>query len=414
MASTGATAWSKHFQPIFQTKKYVETVMKKESTLEDETGKRILKIDKGTEINVLKTSSYQSKTPISLKSDASTVYYVTFDHIQKPKSKRASGIKLKPQDFPHINFETNISYQNLVGSITEDLAEYRPDLDPKLVNYLEELLFYWSNMSSTTTDVSKAYKKLTEGKAEVAKDFGEMLGAIACITKGIIPGIKISKDTKIKFPRAGNAPLADYFLINKNFNGGQLTISAKSGNTTNTLKPKDILDLLKSQNKTSLWSSKDIYKFMQLVVDTPTALFPFYGINYVMKKEILNKKALDYANANFKVSNFSNKKYDVALFANLFKLLGYDLTKPPTIGQLFYYTEKYVITKANEKLNPTDIFEAATSGAVTYVKYSISDSKPQGEFTVLVSDIVKSDKKNIKWRSKNDSNRAADKIGLQP
>jgi hypothetical protein len=412
MASTGIEAWRKHFEPVFKNNDYIATIVKSDSTLYDEKGSYVSKVAKGSPIFALKTSQYQDKAPILLENN-NTVYYMTFNNIQKPKSKMASGIKLKPQDFPSIKFETNLSVHDLHKSIAEDL-ENRKDLDPKLNSYLHELIAYWSGLVPTTqTEVAKAYKKVTEGKAEVAKDFGEMLGAFACITKGILPGVKVSADTKIRLPSAGNAPLADYFLVNKKFNGGQLTISAKSGDTTNTLKPKDILSLLKNQNKTSVWSSKEIYKFMQLVVDTPTVYFPFVAINFITKKEILNKKALETV-STFKVSNFSEKKYEHALFGNLFKLIGFDVKKPPSIGEMFYYTEKYVITKANEKLNPTEIFEAATSGAVTYVKYSISDSKPQGEFTVLVSEAVKTDKKNIKWRSKNATNRAADKIGLQP
>jgi hypothetical protein len=413
MASTGIEAWRRHFEPVFQNNFYVETITKSDSTLYDDKGSAVSRILKGSSILALKTNSYLEKAPVVLKENTNIVYYMTFNNIQKPKSKMASGIKLKPQDFTSIRFEMNMSVRDLHKAIIDDI-EYRTDLDYNLREYLSELLVYWSGMMTTSqAEVAKAYKKVTEGKAEVAKDFGEMLGAIACVTKGIIPGVKIPPDTKIRIPGAGNAPLADYFLINQNFNGGKLTISAKSGDTTNTLKPKDILTLLKNQNKISVWSSRDIYKFMQLVVDTPTVYFPFVGINFIMKKEILNSKALAAAN-NFKVSNFSEKKYEHALFANLYKLLGYNVITPPSIGELFYYTEKYVITKANEILNPTEIFEAATSGAVTYVKYSISDSKPQGEFTVLVSDAVKIDKKNIKWRSKNATNRAADKIGLQP
>ena len=414
MASTGAEAWRKHFEPIFKNNNYAETIVKKDSTLYDSKGNTISNITKGAPIYVIATSSYQERSPITLKENTNTVYYMTFNNIQKPKSKMASGIKLKPQDFPSIRFELNMSIGDLYKAIIGDM-EYRTDLDPALANYITDLLTYWSGIYPTTkAEVSKSYKKVTEGKAEVAKDFGEMLGAFACITKGIIPGIKIPSDTKIKIPGAGNAPLADYYLINKKFNGGMLTISAKSGDATNTLKPQDIIKLLTKQNKTSSWSQKDIYKFMKLVVETPTVMTPFYGINFLMKKEIVSQTALKYATDNFKVSNFSNKKYEITLFAKLIELLGYSVLKPPSIGELFYYTEKKVVEEANRKLNPTDIFEAATSGQVTYVKYSISDSKPEGEFTVIVSDSAKVDKKTIKWRSKNASTRAADKIGLQP
>jgi hypothetical protein len=416
-STTGAAAWSKHFEPVFTRVDYVQTIMNKESALYDESGNKILKINKGTGVYVLKTSAYQSKTPITLVENPSTVYYTSFNNIQKPKSKMASGIKLKPQDFPSVPFGQAITNRYLIEQLITDIEEIRTDLEPTLRDYMIDLVGYWGGTMSANqkAEVVKSYKKLKEGKAEVAKDFSELLGALACISNGnLIPGVKVPKDTKIKLPREGNAPLADYFLIHEKFNGGQLTMSAKSGTATNTLKPQDIIKLLTSQNKLSTWGQTDVYKLMKLLTETSTVLGPFYAINFVMKKQIVSDKALLYAKDNFKVANFSNKKYEHALFGNLMKLLGYSVLKPPSIGELFYYTEKKVVEEANKSYNATKIFEAATSGAVTYIKYSISDSKPEGEFTVLVTDGAKADKKNIKWRSKNDTRRAADKIGLQP
>jgi hypothetical protein len=415
MATSGAAAWEKHFKPKFMETNVIETIIAKETSVYNSSGQTMSRVNAGDKVFVLKTDVYEARTPVTFPNDTGTVFYVTFDNIRKPQGKSVSGIKIKPQDFPSVSGKLTFSSDELAKGLLDDLDGVRSsDLDTTLNWYLSELVMYWSGNKTDITNLRKAYSKLTVGKAETAKDFGEMLGALACIKKNILP-IKVPSGTVIEFPWRGNEPLVDYYLVNSSFNGGKLSISAKSGSTTNTLKPQDILKLLNTSGKASSWSSKPIYKLMQLVVDTSTVLFPFVAVNFVSGKEIINNATLEEAK-KFKVSDFSSKTYKYHMFNGLLKLLGIPLTNPPSMGELFYKTEKYVIEKANstENLKPTSIFEAATAGAVTYVKYEITDSSPEGKFSILVTDGAKIDKKDIKWRSKNATTRAADKIGLQP
>ena len=414
MATSGQAAWEKHFKPKFVNSNFIKTVVGKSCSLYDADGRAVDTVLSGNEIIVLKTETYQSRTPVSLNEKMSKVYYMTFDNIRKPQGKNVSGVKIKPQDFNSTSTKTSFTVDELSKGLLEDLTENRTDLDTNLNYYLCLLVEHWSGRKDNKTEIKKVYPKVKVGIAETAKDFGELLGAMACVKKNILP-VKVPSKAKISIPRAGNEPLVDYYLVDDKFAGGKLAISAKSGTTTNTLKPKDIIDLLNTSGKVSKWKQKEIYKLMEMVVSTPTVLFPFVAINFITNKKILSTAALEEAK-KFKVADFGSKKYKSDLFVGLFDLIGYSIKKIPSMGELFYATEKYIITTANntEKFKPTAIFEEATSGAVTYVKYEITSSKPEGEFKVMITEGAKQDKKDIKWRSKNATNRAADKIGLQP
>jgi hypothetical protein len=84
------------------------------------------------------------------------------------------------------------------------------------------------------------------------------------------------------------------------------------------------------------------------------------------------------------------------------------------MGELFYYTEKYVIKTMNTLHPATELFNDATSGMVIYVKFEVSNTNKYGKFEILSSDIQNTKKKEVVWRSKNATSRASDKIGLQP
>jgi len=401
MASTGIDAWKKHFDG----KGDVSTVIKKKTQLMTPEGAFAGYIDAGEPIVALE-SAYDSKYPIQYNNNK---YLVTFNNIQKPISKRVSGIKLKPQDFKFFTKE-NWAVKELADALVDELEE-REDLAPDLKTYAIHLVKYWSKTDNSVTKASfKNLKQPERGINELNKDFGEMLGAMACIKHNIL-NMSLSQTSKMFFPLRGNEPLIDYKILAPN---KEINVSAKSGTTTNTLKPADILMLLESKRSNYRSSALDI---MRNVRDYSTVMFPFQTIN-MFAKGVLSKEALEEAK-NFKVANFSQKNYTDELFADLIKIIKIPGTTSvkPSIGQIFYYTEKYIIDSANKNpaYNPTGAFVEATKGQVLYVRYKITSANPEGQFEVDVSDSM-NDKvqKNVKWRSKNATNRAADKLGVQP
>jgi hypothetical protein len=402
MASTGLDAWQKHFEG----KGDVSTVMKKRTQLFTSEGAPAGYIEAGAPIVAL-DSFYDTKYPISYNNRK---YLVTFNNIQKPISKKVSGIKLKPQDFKCFVKETwNVN--ELAAALIDEIEE-REDLQPDLKTYATMLVKYWSKTDTSVT--AESFRKLKQpdrGINELNKDFGEILGAMACIKHNILKDNKITSSSKMMFPLRGNEPLIDYYILGRE----KISVSAKSGSTTNTLKPSDILNLLESKRSSYRSQSLDL---MRVIRDNTTVQFPFMAVN-MFSKGILSDAAIEEAK-KFKVSDFAQKNYSYELFEDLIKLIqipGSSTRVPPSVGQIFYYTEKYIINKANTTpaYNPTAAFIEATKGQVIYVRFKITPTFPQGEFSVEMSDSMDEKvQKQVKWRSKNATNRAADKLGVQP
>lgn len=402
MATTGRAAWEKYFKG----KGDVATVTKKDSTLFGADGKTSIGFVKASEkIIVLATDQYTTLAPIT-KESTGTAGYIRFENIQKPLGARVSGIKLKPQHFVALKKETwkPLPLAEALCSEIED----RQDLQPELKNYLIALTKHYGSFSNHSQDVRKAWSPQLPGLAEVQKDYGEILGAMACVTKKILAGhgIKISGQAHVNFPSRGNEPLVDYYLLDGN---KKYSVSAKSGEVTNVLKPKDIMDLLESRGITNRWVNTAPYKFMQSVTQYSVVKAPFVIVNQLTKKPIVSADAMLEVD-KFKQQNFHIKNYNFSKFRDLFKLLG--INDQPTIGKLFYLVEKYVLTEINKQHALEELFDAAISGQVIYVKYKIQPGNPMGMFDVITQS--GHSKGKIKFRSKNGQTRAADKIGLQP
>lgn len=405
MASTGSVAWNKHFKG----KCPIATVMKKESMIFDQDGKNLGRIPANIPVVALNSDVYLEKYPIKLQDDR--VVYVTFNNIQKPKSKRVSGIKLKPQDFKTFQNKQKWKSKDLALALVSEIED-RDDLSPDLKNYLIALTKYYAKIDNVSgSDVDAMYSQNMLGLAEIQKDYGEILGALAVVNRNILDktGYKFTQASEMEFPIRGNEPIIDYYVTSGNT---KLSISAKSGNTTNTLKPSDVITMLdKDPAKRNKWINKPIHKYMELIRDKSTVEFPFYALNLI-KPNTVSAKALEEVKSKFRQLNFASDKYAHHLFDSVYKFLGLNITKPVKIGQLFYEAEKVVVDYLNKNLQPDEIFKDATSGLVIYVKFQITSQNKHGKFDVMTSDIMK-DNKKIKWRSKNYAGRAADKIGFQ-
>jgi hypothetical protein len=413
MASTGADAWKKYFVG----KGIIDTVMKTDSAVYNTMGTIIGYVKANDPVKVLEWGQYEARYPI--KTSSGLQGFVTFNNISKPATTKATaGIKLKPQDFKTImSGTTGFKCQVLAKSLINEL-DSRVDLDPRLVNYTIALTKYWSGIDNiTSNEVSELYDSTMPGLAELQKDYGEMLGAIACIQKNLLDNVGFfltNTNSTIKFPIRGNEPIIDYYIIPKP-NESPILISAKSGDTTNTLKPQHILKLLEDNLKVVRWRNKPVYKIIELVAGKPIAQFPFYAIN-VLFPNTLSEAALNEVSLKFKASNFQTANYKVTLFSSVLKMLKFNENDPPKIGELFYVCEAFICKKLNELYaeDNKNIFKDATSSMVVYVKFKITSSKKYGQFDIMASGPTTEPSKTIKWRTKNSRNRAADKIGLQP
>jgi hypothetical protein len=173
---------------------------------------------------------------------------------------------------------------------------------------------------------------------------------------------------------------------------GDVVISAKSGTTTNTVKGKDILDLL--AKKTALvnkYKSTKEYQVLQILTTNSTLEGPVAAVKMLLGSTGYAK----WLKGNGYLTTTKKGKY--------------------TPAELNYESEKYLQTATKSgNLNYTKLFADAIRGNVVYIKFEV-DSTGLGSFQAIVADDVLKAAKGVRpyLRSKNGYTRAADKMGIQ-
>lgn len=382
MASTGAAAWAKHYQG----KGDLPTTIKRSGNAYDEEGKATsILLEEGTPVLVLSMKAYDSKPHIRVKigGQAKTVRF-KFDDLVKPGNKASGATSLKPQSFGVVGpaFQLQAYKAKLLDTI-----ESRTDLDGPLKSYLRLLVEYWSGTAAAGAKIKKLYPAIKDiiPINDINKDFGEVLGPLAVIKHGILAGTgqKVTATSPIFIPVRPNEPLMDYKV-------GDVVISAKSGTTTNTVKPPDILGLLaKNPAKKRLYANTKEYKVLEILTANSIKQGAVEAARY-----LLGKKFNDW------ISNNAYLKGKKGKYTEL---------------ELMYECEKYLQTESRSgSLNFTKLFADAIKGSVVYVKYSI-DSAGIGNFeTIVAQDVLKAATGTRPFlRTKNGYTRAADKLGIQ-
>ena len=400
MASTGSAAWAKYFKG-----QDVSTVMKKDSDAFDGDGttKLNFKVKANEKIIVFDSDSYESKMVIKRLSD-NQICRVTFNNIQKPG--RETAVNLKPQAFGIGETKYNITdYVDLVLTSIEE----RNNLSPETKNYLQSLVLYYAgfeNLQFTQNAYNAASSSLP--MRDIKKDFGEVLGPIAVIKQQILSEVNIPKGntTKIYMPARPNEPLMDYGII---VNNKTYVISAKSGTTTNVVKPQDIIDLLK-KNPANLrkYQNTEQYKILESLSE-----------NGIVDGAIIAASKLPggpspEAAADVKkklgTGTYKDDKYDIGLMASFINSNGYlkKQTKP-TLNQIMYECEKMIAAKSKNGLNFTPMFKDAVQNQVIYVKFDVTGATP--DFQVIMNDDFST--KKVTLRTKNGYTRRSDRMGVQ-
>jgi hypothetical protein len=406
MASSGATAWSKYFQG----KGNIETTMKKASAVFDPKTptKKIGDVAAGTAVTYLTAKSFEAKALVQYKNGTKNVMgRVTFDSIAKPGVKASGAISLKPQAF-NVG-ETKYSFTQYKTTVMDSISE-RKNLSPQLKTYLAALFDHYSGGSVTKDQVTKIFKKVKDDLPmnDINKDFGEVLGPVAVIQQKLLSSNKItlSKSTsKIYVPARPNEPLMDYALIDGT---KQYTISAKSGTTTNVVKPPDILNLI-AKDPTTLkkWKSTKEYKLLELLANNSILLGPIKAVSEIYPN-LISKRAAETATA---------QSYDLAGFAGFINQNEYlQSKKKPTLNEIMYECEKMIMNRTKSReLDMNGIFSDAIKSKVLYVKFEVDNSTGLGKWNVIASSDIKDFKTYgiVYLRSKNGYTRASDRMGVQ-
>lgn len=304
--------------------------------------------------------------------------------ILKPE-KVASSIILKPGLFGDSKttlVDTDIPFSEYYGRVISAIRS-----TPKLSDEQQEILIaiVEHTRTNTATSKSKMAKVLRNlGNAipinTINNDFGEILGPIAIQTNGLLP--IDYKSAMVRVPGRSNEPLLDYKITDKN---KEFKISAKSGTTTNTLKPNDVIHLIKSDKK--------LYKKWK----TTTQL---------QLLEILNAGSTKQGPIDAGIWLKDNG------YAEQFKWL----KKAEYSEEVRQKAENTIVQISRESLDFTPIFKDATESKVYYVKFRMSMT---GDTEWKLVETPKDEKENkktekrVSFRSKNFVGRAKDKLGFQ-
>lgn len=405
MATSGRSAWEKYFRGRGD----IPTATKKHTQVFDVDidSKKIDEVPAGTTIVYVKAKQYESKAVVKyVKNKKEIVGRIKFDDIAKPGVKASLAVSLKPQAF-NVG-ETKYSFAIYRKIVSDSIAE-RKDLSGHLRTYLQLLFDYYSGGISSEQKIIKLFENVKDDLPlnDINKDFGEVLGPVAILNKGLLQSKKIlinKGSTKIYVPLRPNEPLMDYGLIqgDKTF-----TISAKSGSTTNVVKPQDILSLLaKDPKKIKKWSNTKQYKLLQILSENSILIGPVKAIAEFYPN-LISKSAAE---------SFSAQGYDKKGFANFFsKIIYFKNNKNPTPNEIMYECEKILQDASkNGDLKLIEIFTDAIENQVIYVKFEIN-KKGLGDWSVTTSDDLKKvkDSRPVFLRSKNGYTRASDRMGIQ-
>jgi len=351
-AKSGMEKWKKYFADS-----EIETTVKKDTPIYDESGKKTGDIIKaGEQITTQVTPEYQPKIPVLYNGNT---IYLSVDSIDKGLGKASTEYyKFKPQDLG-IPVDQDISIDQLKqeASIGINANQQINDTQKK---FLLQLL-------NGATDLTPEEKQeiLAESNFinQVIKNLGEIYGAILYAEE--------IKASTIFYPSAGNYPLIDYILKKDDKN---IPVSAKSAaGKGNVVKLGDIKKLV---------GNNEINDDQKFIIDTissepartgPLKLIDRFGDEKIKQeyKEFLEN------NPNFSKNNFDKSQR--------------------------LYLEKEIIKQINTKVNFSDIFNKFVN--VIYVKYGLNTNL-QPFFQPIQSGIFK-----IELRSKNSPNHE-EKIGF--
>lgn len=305
-------------------------------------------------------------------------------------TKVAGGIILKPGFFGTNTtsiVDKDIPFGSYYSAVTNAIRS-TTKLDDTQKEVLMALTDDAAGSSNTTKNrVKKVMKNLgqTIPLSTINNDFGEVLGPLAIMSQGLLPIQRGS--AVVRIPGRSNEPLLDYKITDSK---REYKISAKSGETTNTLKPGDVISLIDGAGKTD----KNFYhkKWKKT---------PQYAVLQILNEGTTKQGPIDAG---------------VWLRDNGYKNYFSWLKNPTYTEEVRQRCEDTIVKISREAIDFTEIFSDATTSKVYYVKFRLSltgDIEWKLVETAQDKKEEKKTKKRVTFRSKNFVGRAKDKLGFQ-
>lgn len=356
-------------------------------------------------VAIQRSPSYNSSAP---------VFYTHIDNLRKPVTQSIYEGFFKPSAFGVTGQEYSVS--DYVTALNNSINA-RSDIRGELKEYLLALIKY-ADQNTSIGDFNSA-DLLQLPLAKIRNDFGECLGPIYAIKRGLTSIGVNSASAKIFIPIRSNEPLVDYYILTPT---RPIKVSAKSsGSNPNTLKVSSLV-LLVEQNaslKASLNASEE-YNVMKIINGYSMLQGPIQAAAYL---GLINPSA---ANS---VSNLSGSNYipNPSLFASLIRSDGRlfpilqsnrnDFSKVRiTVSQISYACDKLVVAyskQSSHSIKFSDIVRRSLSDEMFFIYFSLSSGQPS--FNLRRADGVTGMPTiaNLHFRSKNGYDYQKDKLGFK-
>ena len=421
-ARTGNLAWRVHFQGLDRN-----TRIKTPSTaVFDEEGNRLsVPLTMGTDVTYIDNlsgshpndsqgSSEMRKKIVAIQFREDT-YYVDVNDLIKPAS--LNNVDLKPQEF---GLSGQYTLTNYVSSLKSSIRS-RQDINGDLQDYLLDLVDYEMMGSGNLS----GYNTTDLPMASIEKEFGEALGPIHCIKRGLVgkldksgKSLGVTQATQINIVGKG-VRTKDYELINTD--GRTLNISAKGGTaSSNTFKPSSIMEIVDADPR--LRSRIETYGKTELDI------IRILNENNALVGPIIAANSLGYYSAQYRfypsagvrnpdfISEELQRTYAPMFLTADTEIANRYREKQRTGGTFTYRTitwchEKKLIDYSVDKSSIfTRIVNDVTSAGLFFVKLNFSSQIPT--FSVLMPGSGSIN--NVKFRQKNTKfGGGGEKLGFQ-
>ena len=389
-ARTGNLAWKVHFQGLDR-----KTKIRRPSTVVfDQEGNKVdVPLTMGTDATYIdnlseshpndsQSASVERKKVVAINVGGQ-VYYVDVNDLIKPSS--LDKVDLKPQKF---GLSGQFTLANYVSNLKSSIKS-RQDVKGDLEDYLTDLVDYINTGNGNLS----GYNTTNLPMATIEKEFGEALGPIFCIKRGLSgKGFGVSQSTLINIVGQG-VKTKDYELINTD--GKIINVSAKGGtSSSNTYKPSSIMEIVDQDPK--LQARINQYGATQLNVirtlnNNSAILGPIKAANalgyFSAQSSLLPSFGLQ--NPNF-ISKQLQQAYEPMFLTADTEIANRYREKQRTGGTFTYRTitwchENFLIRYSLESANKTifsRIVNDVTSSNLFFVKLNFSGQAPT--FSVLM------------------------------
>jgi hypothetical protein len=347
------------------------------------------------------------------------VYYIQIDALRKPKSAYSGAFK--PQEFGLKGVEFNLT--NYISTLKNSIIS-RTDITGELEEYLIALVDFVENGTEPT-----GFDTSDLPISDIRNDFGECIGPIYCLKRGLIHNLGVNAASKIFIPLRSNEPLVDYYIIagNAPFTK-RIKVSAKSeGVSSNTLKVGELIPLI--QENSALLSEftnqyTEQYQIMKFLHEEDYTRGPIKCAEYL---RMISKEAL---NSVYNLPSMFSKIPNPELFLTLIQkdpFLSPKVNKSSTqiknnnysgvnitLSEISYACERLIVKYSQDFSNSskfTTIVKKALANDMFFVHLNIIGGIPN--FSIKTANGVSGQTiANLKFRTKNGYQFKKEKLGF--